>query len=237
MGYPFTSLVPSLATAIGSSADRPASLADLIGIIVNDGIYKPTVTIQALHFAVGTPYETHFIKSADAPRQVLSREVAVTLRNALRLVVDEGTGRRIKGTFLSASGSPLDIGGKTGTGDNRFRTFRPGAEQVSSRSVSRTSTFVFFVDRFFGVVTAHVEGSQAAAYEFTSALAVQVLKTARPALAGLLPEANLNVKAEVTPPSNPPVTPPAKPLIAPVTQVKSRSSGLIIPKLMLGQEQ
>ncbi|WP_236534989.1 transglycosylase domain-containing protein, partial [Pseudomonas tremae] len=35
VGYPFDHLVPSLATAIGSSGDRPAALAELIGIIQN----------------------------------------------------------------------------------------------------------------------------------------------------------------------------------------------------------
>jgi hypothetical protein len=37
VGYPFGYLVPSFATAIGSSADRPAALAELVGIILNDG--------------------------------------------------------------------------------------------------------------------------------------------------------------------------------------------------------
>src|SRR5262249_55415467 len=32
LGYPFEHLVPSLATAIGSSADRPSALAQLMGI-------------------------------------------------------------------------------------------------------------------------------------------------------------------------------------------------------------
>ncbi|MGZ9067558.1 MAG: glycosyl transferase family 51, partial [Burkholderiales bacterium] len=38
VGYPFGSLVPSYATAIGVSGDRPAALAELMGIIVNDGV-------------------------------------------------------------------------------------------------------------------------------------------------------------------------------------------------------
>src|SRR5258705_7826170 len=37
LGFPFQRLVPSYATAIGSSADRPAALADLMGTILNDG--------------------------------------------------------------------------------------------------------------------------------------------------------------------------------------------------------
>src|SRR5262249_59008866 len=35
LGFPFRSLVPSYATAIGSSADRPEALAELMGIIVD----------------------------------------------------------------------------------------------------------------------------------------------------------------------------------------------------------
>jgi len=53
---------------------------------------------------------------------------------------------------------------------------------ASSKIINRTSTFVFFVDNYFGIVTAHVEGPEAGEYEFTSALAVQVLKTLKPAL-------------------------------------------------------
>ena len=58
LGYPFDSLVPSLATAIGSSGDRPAALAELMGIILNDGVRVPTVLIESMHFGAGTPYET-----------------------------------------------------------------------------------------------------------------------------------------------------------------------------------
>jgi hypothetical protein len=42
MGYPFDQLVPSLATALGSSGDRPAALAELVGIILNEGRRLPT---------------------------------------------------------------------------------------------------------------------------------------------------------------------------------------------------
>ena len=41
--YPFNSLVPSYATAIGSSADRPDSLAELVGIVLNKGRWYPTL--------------------------------------------------------------------------------------------------------------------------------------------------------------------------------------------------
>ena len=40
LGFPFEHLVPSYATAIGSSSDRPAALAELMGIILNDGVKR-----------------------------------------------------------------------------------------------------------------------------------------------------------------------------------------------------
>ena len=60
LGYPFDHLVPSLATALGSSGDRPAALAELMGIIQNGGIRAPTLRIEHLSFAKGTPFETEF---------------------------------------------------------------------------------------------------------------------------------------------------------------------------------
>jgi Membrane carboxypeptidase (penicillin-binding protein) len=182
LGYPFESLVPSLATTIGSSADRPASLAELMGIILNEGVYKPSFSIQSLDFAQSTPYETHFVRSPAPGKKVMSAEVARVLKMAVKNVVERGTAQRIKNTFINPDGTPLEIGGKTGTGDNRFETFSSNATVKSSKILSRTSTFVFFVDHYFGVVTAHVQGPEASKYEFTSALAVQVLKTLWPAL-------------------------------------------------------
>src|SRR3546814_18184608 len=58
LGYPFERLVPSYATSIGSSGDRPAALAELMGIIANDGMRLPTSRFERLRFAEGTPYET-----------------------------------------------------------------------------------------------------------------------------------------------------------------------------------
>lgn len=186
LGYPFPTLVPSLATAIGSSADRPVSLAELVGIILNDGLYKPTLSIKALHFAQGTPYETHFSQKTHPVERVMSPEVAQVLKYALRQVVKAGTGARVRGEFLRSTGDPMDVGGKTGTGNNQFKTFRSTAEVISAKIINRTSTFVFFCDRFFGIVTAHVPGEAAGDYGFTSALAVQTLKTLKPAIEPLI---------------------------------------------------
>ena len=76
LGYPFASLTPSLATAIGSSGDRPAALAELMGIILNNGVRQPTVLIDGLDFAAGTPYETRMGRVEIPPSQVLAPEVA-----------------------------------------------------------------------------------------------------------------------------------------------------------------
>jgi membrane peptidoglycan carboxypeptidase len=188
MGYPFGTLVPSLATAIGSSADRPVNLAEFMGIILNGGIYKPMISFKGLHFGEGTPYETHFSKPPDARKRVMSPLVARSLKDALRQVVERGTAQRIKNTFTLSDGTYADVGGKTGTGDNRVETFSRDAGVVSSKIINRTSTFVFYADRFFGIVTVHVEGPNASQYEFTSALAVQVLKALWPALQPLFAE-------------------------------------------------
>lgn len=187
LGYPFDSLVPSYATAIGSSGDRPSALAELVGILLNDGLRRPRNRIEQLHFATGTPHEAHLAYRPGAIERVLSPEVAAAARRALIDNVDAGTGRRVHGAFLAPDGAALPTGGKTGTGDHRFETYAPGGRLIESRVVSRTATFVFIVgDRLFGTITAYVPGPEAANYEFTSALPVQLLKILAPALQPLL---------------------------------------------------
>lgn len=186
-GYPFGSLVPSLATSIGSSADRPSALAELVGILVNDGVRRPAVRIEKLHFAKRTPYETLFERGPSAGERVLATEVAAVARAALVDIVENGTARRAFGAIRRAGGVPIPIGGKTGTGDHRFETFGRRGQLIESRVVSRTATFAFLIgDRFFGTVSAHVKGPQAAHYRFTSSLPVQILALLGPALAPLV---------------------------------------------------
>jgi membrane peptidoglycan carboxypeptidase len=176
VGYPFDNIVPSFGTAIGSSGDRPLALAELVGIIQNDGVRYPVVRVEALRFAEDTPFETHMVKSATPPQRVLPAEVAAVARQALIDVVEHGTGRRARRALNDVGAAPLVIGGKTGTGDNRFRVFGPRGQVVASRAVNRTATFVFFAgDRYFGVVTAYVPGQDAEAYQFTSALPTELL--------------------------------------------------------------
>ena len=108
-------------------------------------------------------------------------EVAATLKRALTDVVENGTARRLRGSFTLGDKTELAVGGKTGTGDNRIEVFGAGGHLIKSRSVSRTATFVFFIgDRYFGVITASVRGPAAAGYAFTSELPLAVLRQLAP---------------------------------------------------------
>ncbi len=189
LDYPFDRLVPSYATAIGSSADRPEALAELIGIILNDGVWQPTVRIKRLHFAKDTPYETIFGMRTAAARRVLVPEIAAVVRHALIDVVENGTARRLSRAFVGAAGAPLTVGAKTGTGDNRRKTFARGGRLLDSEVVNRTATVVFFIgEEFFGNLTIYVPGKDAADFSFTSSLPGQLLKGMAPALQPFLNE-------------------------------------------------
>jgi membrane peptidoglycan carboxypeptidase len=177
LGYPFGSLVPSLATAIGSSADRPRALAELVGIIQCDGLRVPFLRVEALHFGDGTPYETHFAPASGPGERVMPTEVARSLKGLMRGVVEGGTARRVRGSLVDANGKSIPIGGKTGSGDNRVERFASNGAVISSRAVSRTASFVFTIgDDFFGMVSAYVEGEAAGNFYFTSTLALQAFR-------------------------------------------------------------
>jgi membrane peptidoglycan carboxypeptidase len=184
LGYPFDALTPSYATAIGASGDRPASLAELMGILANDGVRLPATRTVSLQFAAGTPYETQLQhRPAAPPQRVLPAEVARTVRRALVDVVEAGTARRLAGAFVAADGRVLQLGGKTGTGDHRFEVYGRGGRLISSRVVNRTATFAFVVgERHYGTVMIHAQEPHAAGFRFTSALAAQVLKSVAPVL-------------------------------------------------------
>ncbi len=187
LGYPFEHLVPSLATSIGSSADRPAALAELMGIVVNDGVRRPTVRIDGLQFATDTPFETRLKRQPEAGERVMPAEVAQVTRRALLRVVNSGTARRIKDAYRDEEEKPLAVGGKTGTGDHRSKVIGADGGVRSAKVMNRAATFAFYIgDRFYGVVTAFVPGSKAAGYDFTSALAVQILKEMEPVLRPLV---------------------------------------------------
>lgn len=186
-GYPFHSLVPSLATAIGSSGDRPDALAELAGIVSSGGLRLAPRDMTALRFAAGTPYETDLALRPAAPERVLEPEVAAAVHRAMGGVVEYGTAQRLRGAYLRADGVPLPVAGKTGTGDNRLDSFAPGHRLISSTATSRSAAFVFLLgERHFGVITVYVPGAQADQFHFTSALAVQLLRALAPALSPLI---------------------------------------------------
>jgi membrane peptidoglycan carboxypeptidase len=187
VGYPFNALTPSYATAIGASGDRPAALADLMGILLNDGIKLPVVRFESLHFAQGTPYETLMDKSPTRGRRMFAPEIAKAARSALVGVVEGGTASRLRGAYRDANGKVLVMGGKTGTGDHRKEIWGAGGRLIESKFISRAAVFTFFLgDRFFGVITAYVEGANAGNYHFTSSLPVQILRSLEPTLAPLI---------------------------------------------------
>src|SRR5512137_596672 len=94
LGFPFDRLVPSYATAIGSSGDRPVALATLMGILLNDGARRPTLRVTRLDFADGTPYETAMDFEPQRDKQVLPKAVARAILPVLAGVVQSGTAAR-----------------------------------------------------------------------------------------------------------------------------------------------
>jgi membrane peptidoglycan carboxypeptidase len=186
MGFPFERLVPSLTTALGTSADRPTALAELMGIILNDGWRRPSVMIHGLRFADGTPYYSEFQSEPPPGERVMQPAVAHLLREVLAQVVEYGTARRLKAAISGPDGAPALIGGKTGTdsGDARYVALaRRPASEASPSSLSRTASFAFYVgERYYGVITASVEGPTAAEYRFTSELPVAVLRQLAPVI-------------------------------------------------------
>ncbi len=187
LGYPFESLTPSYASALGASGDRPAALAELMGIIVNKGMRLPVQRISHLAFARGTPFETHFEPGSTPAQRLLPEAITDVARRALLGVVQDGTARRLRGGMRQSGDQRIEIGGKTGTGDHRFETHGTNGRLLESRAVNRSATFVFFIgERFFGTMTAYVAEPYADNYRFTSGLTVQLLKSLTPALLPLL---------------------------------------------------
>ncbi len=210
LGYPFSELTPSYAAALGASGDRPAALAELMGIIVNDGVRMPVDRIDRLWLARDTPYETHLEYRPPAGERVMTAEVAEVAREVLFGVVEQGTARRINNALVRGDGTVIRIGGKTGTGDRRIDRVGAGGQRISSKVVGRSATFVFTIgDRFFGTLTTYVPEQHAAEFGFTSGISVQLLKSMAPLLMPLL---------ENPVPLRTPASPPREPLAPPQRQ-------------------
>jgi len=150
----------------------------------------PVARIDKLQFASGTPYETLLRRKEFAGQRVLPLEVASVVRRALIDVAERGTAQQIRGAFIRSDGTPVAVGGKTGTGDNRYNIYGQNGQLIESRVINRAAVFVFFIgDRFFGTITAYVPGAAAAGYGFTSSLPVQVLKMMAPTLKPMIEKA------------------------------------------------
>jgi len=185
LGFPFDRLVPSLATAIGSSGDRPEALARLMGIFLNGGVLRPSVRVTRVQFGGGTPYETTMRFAEPEGKRVLPEAVARAILPVLAEVVNSGTAARVAGAY-KVDGKPLVLGGKTGSGDNRFDAVGRRGRVISSRPVDRTAVFVFYIgDRFYGTIVAYVQGEESDNYSFTSSLPVAILKFLAPAIGDL----------------------------------------------------
>lgn len=177
LGYPFEKLVASYATSIGVSGDKPSALATLGNILQNDGVRMPVMQIRSITLADGTPYKTHAPLQAGVGERVLSADIAKIVRREMQGVVELGTARRASQAVKLGDGRVLPVGGKTGTGDNRRETYARGGAVTSSVAVSRTATFTFVIDdRFYGAITAYVQGEKADNHNFTSGLTTQIFK-------------------------------------------------------------
>ena len=176
-GFPFPTLVPSLATSIGSSGDNPAALTELAGIILNGGVRYPSIRVTRLHFAKDTPLETIAANKPAPAERVMAADVAAVLKNEMAGVVEFGTARRAFQSVVLEDGRILRVAGKTGTGDNRLESFDEGGRMIKSKVMSRTAAFVFLIgDKYFGTVIAYVPGQQAESFSFTSALPVAIFR-------------------------------------------------------------
>ena len=184
-GYPFE-VIPTLASALGSSADRPSALSDLMGIILHGGERVAARRFSSVIFGEGTPYEVRFRLDEPKRERVFSREVAAAAREAIIGVVERGTARRASRTFMLPDpeeegefirDESMVIGGKTGTGDHRQRSFNKWGHLLKEKFVSRSATFAFLVnERYFGVITINVEGEHAENYNYTSSMATEIFQ-------------------------------------------------------------
>jgi hypothetical protein len=158
-----------------------------MGIIANGGVRQPVVRLESLVFAAATPWETHLVRAPLPGERVLPEAVTTTVRRALLDVVATGTAGRLRNALTGSDGKPVEIGGKTGTGDQRFDTWGPGGRLIASRVVNRSATFAFVLgERWFGTVMIYAQAPYAANYKFTSALPAQLLKSLLPALKPLV---------------------------------------------------
>lgn len=174
-GFPFRRLIPSFASSIGVSGDTPKALANLMGVIENDGKRYKDVEFTNISLGKDTPYERNFICTTNDAEQVLDPQIAAIVKENLENIVQNGTARRAQNVFKdTAYEDKWHVGGKTGTGDNRIEYHDRFGNTTLSEVRNRTATFVFtFGDQYYGSIVAYAAGEHAQDEDFTSALPVQ----------------------------------------------------------------
>jgi membrane peptidoglycan carboxypeptidase len=206
MGFPFSQMIPSYASALGASGDTPKGLATMAGILQNGGVKKPTIDFRSIEFGANTPYQFRAERQVPAAQRILPQEVADAAVEVMQGVIERGTARRAYQSIKLADGTILPVGGKTGTGDNRDESHTSSGATTSSSVRNRTAAFVFTVgDRFYGSIVAYVPGEQAANFKFTSALPVTVFTKLAPALSPVLNRAYTGERTEEAVPDVKPI--------------------------------
>jgi len=104
----FGHITPSYATALGSSGDRPAALAELMSILVNDGVRAPMGQSHGLHFAP-TRLTTPGCRRSPPRVNAYPPKSRQTVRRALAQVV-ESEPPYVRGRAQDPAGKPLTIG-------------------------------------------------------------------------------------------------------------------------------
>ncbi len=100
-------LVPSL--ALGTSPVTLLEMVTAYGSIANGGSYRQPVLVMSVEDRNGQLLEQ--FAPVTEPGPAMPRAQALTLVNAMRGVIDEGTGRAIRSRY----GIQADVAGKTGT--------------------------------------------------------------------------------------------------------------------------
>ena len=134
LGYPFASLDALVASAVGASGDRPAALAELMGIVVNDGAaLSDRHAWTRCDLAAG-----HTLRDAaepcgrGGPAGTGARDRGGRARRPRRCGgAGHGAGAA---RLLWRDGKGARVGGKTGTGDHRFETMGRGRRVIESRA-------------------------------------------------------------------------------------------------------
>lgn len=165
-GYPFERLTPSLATALGSSGDRPASLARLVAAVREGGLVPVLSHVKLVRLFEGTPYETWLRPAEAQPVRAFGPEVAGAVERLLVRVAERGTGHASQGPWQTEAGS-WEVGGKTGTSDHVLLVRDRSGRIIERRTVARSGAWVFFAGPcVVGTVVMFEQGEDAATHHF-----------------------------------------------------------------------